>query len=121
MSADISYGVPRLLDPDLFGALSHPTRCVVIELLAEHAARPTDLGKKLENVFGLWHHLSKLVTMQLVRTRRVTRKRSVYSVNSQVLRQMSQQLLSLAEQAEAGIDEGDVSEVQHELEVAFDA
>ena len=120
----VAFGIPQQLDPELFRALAHPTRCVLLELLAKKSSRPTELAKQLANVFGLWHHLSQLSNVDIIKARRVTRKRTVYSVNVAVLRNMAQQLATLAEQAATlqAKDSGEEDDaLRHELEEALEA
>ena len=120
----VAFGVPQRLDPDLFRALSHPTRCLLLELLAEGLSRPKELARKMENVFGLWHHLKKLEALALVKARHVTRKRTAYSVHTELVREMAQQLNDLADQAEATqvrIDGEAADALKHELEGALEA
>lgn len=120
----VAFGVPQQLNPDLFRALSHPTRCVLLELLAKGLTRPTQLAREMTNVFGLWHHLNKLRDMGVVKARHVTRKRTVYSVNVELVREMAQQLTDIANQADATRIrvEGEADEtLQHELEEVLEA
>lgn len=116
----VAFGVPQQLDPELFRALSHSTRCVILELLAKKSSRPTDLAKELTNVFGLWHHLSRLLEMNIIQARRVSRKRTVYHVNTARLDKMAQQLTDLAKQAAATQTEDGDEDLRHELEEAFE-
>ncbi len=115
----VAFGVPQQINPDLFRALSHPTRCLLLELLAMGLSRPIELARKMANVFGLWHHLKKLDELGLVKARHVTRKRTVYSVTVELVREMAQQLTDIADQADATRVrvEGEADEtLQHELE-----
>ena len=88
------------LDAELFAALGHETRCTIFEFLATHSARPTEIAKRLENVFGLWHHLNRLVAVNLVIVERLDHKHSMYSVNPLKLAQVAEQLAKLAQRAD---------------------
>ena len=107
---------PFRLDADLFAALGHPTRCTIVEFLAKQTARPTEIAKCLENTFGLWHHLNRLVAMGLVETRRLDHTHSVYSINTEVLTQAARCLMQLAEQAQAATERPIEDTTTEELE-----
>ena len=107
------------LDAELFAALGHPTRCAIVEFLAQRTARPTEIAKCIENTFGLWHHLGKLVDVGLVTARRLDHKHTIYAADPTALMQLAKQLAMLVEQAQKAIEAPLEEVATEELETVF--